>query len=253
VPGTWGAEPSRAPSPWSPPSDARAPRAAAADREPGRPRSFVRPRSSCRATPRPGLMTRWVDRGAIYAGWVGVGMGVTIAVSFLLVIPIEPILWILALPAGLVIGYYANARSNRQAGPWSRILANGAYAGLLTALTLALCFLVTKWIFSSADNGYRNTASGGPIAGCETGADCVYQRYLAEGKGPEFEAAGITTADEFAAFYWGEQLGTASTVFVLGLLGGFGGAAIYGIARPKAGGLDATATAAAPNSGTDAS
>lgn len=178
-------------------------------------------------------MTRWVDRGAIYAGWVGVGMGVTIAVSFLLVIPIEPILWILALPAGLVIGYYANTRAARQAGPWSRILVNGAYAGLLTALTVALCFLVTKWIFFSADNGYRNAADGGPIAGCETGAGCVYARYLAEGKGPEFEAAGIRNVEEFGAFYWGEQLGTAGTVFVLGVLGGLGGAAVFGIARPK--------------------
>jgi hypothetical protein len=180
-------------------------------------------------------VTRWVDRGAIFAGWVGVGMGVTIAVSFLLVIPIEPVLWLLALPAGLVIGYYANARSNRQAGPWSRILANGLYAGLLTALTLALCFLLTKWIFFTADNGYRSAADGGPIAGCQTGADCVYQRYLEEGKGAEFEAAGIMDVDDFTAFYWGEQLGTAGTVFILTILGGLGGGAIYGIARPKAG------------------
>ena len=179
-------------------------------------------------------MTRWVDRGAIYAGWVGVGMGVTIAVSFLLVIPIEPVLWLLALPAGLLIGYYANARSNRQAGPWSRILANGLYAGLLTALALVVCFLFTKWIFFSADNGYRSAADGGPIANCRTGADCVYQRYLADGKGPAFEEAGITDVDDFTAFYWREQLGTAGTVFVLGVLGGLGGAAIYGIARPKA-------------------
>jgi hypothetical protein len=179
-------------------------------------------------------VTRWVDRGALYAGWVGVGMGVTIAVSFLLVIPIEPILWLLALPAGLVIGYYANTRSARQAGPWSRILVNGTYAGLLTALTLAFCFLITKSVFFSADNGYRNAAGGGPIAGCDTGAGCVYGRYLAEGKGPEFEAAGIRNVDDFSAFYWREQLGTAGTIFVLGLLGGLGGAAIFGIARPKA-------------------
>jgi len=190
-----------------------------------------------------------VDRGAIYAGWVGVGMGVTIAVSFLLVIPIEPILWLLAFPAGLVIGYYANARSNRQAGPWSRILANGAYAGLLTALTLALCFLVTKWIFFTADNGYRSAADGGPIPGCETGSDCVYQRYLAESKGPEFEAAGITNVDEFTAFYWGEQLGTAGTVFVLALLGGLGGAAVYGITRPRPGRASASASAATRGAG----
>jgi hypothetical protein len=178
-------------------------------------------------------MRRWVDRGAIYAGWIGVGLGLTIVVSFLLVIPIEPVLWLLALPAGLVIGYYANARSNRVAGPWSRILANGAYAGLLTAVTLAGTFLVTKWIFFSADNGYRRESEGGPIARCETGADCVYQRYLAEGNGPEFEAAGVTNVDEFAAFYWREQLGTATTVFVLAVLGGLGGAAIYGVARPR--------------------
>jgi hypothetical protein len=177
---------------------------------------------------------RFVDGGAIYAGWVGVGMAVTIAVSFLLVIPIEPVVWLLAFPAGLLIGYYANARSNRQAGPWRRIIANGAFAGFLTAATLALLFLVTKSVFFSADNGYRSAADGGPIAGCETGAGCVYARYLEAGKGPELEAAGITNVDEFTAFYWREQLGTAATVFVLGILGGLGGAAIYGIARPKA-------------------
>jgi hypothetical protein len=180
------------------------------------------------------LVSRWVDRGAVYAGWVGVGMSVTIAVSFLLVIPIEPILWLLAFPAGLLIGYYANARSNRQAGPWRRIVANGAYAGLLAAATLALLVLATKWIFFSADNGYRSAADGGSIAGCETGAGCVYARYLAAETGPDLEAAGITNVDEFTAFYWGEQLGTAGTVFLLSALGGLGGAAIYGIARPRA-------------------
>ncbi|MGZ8528610.1 MAG: hypothetical protein ACXWWR_07430, partial [Candidatus Limnocylindrales bacterium] len=45
---------------------------------------------------------RLVDRGAIAAGWVGVGMAVTMAMSFLLVIPIEPIYWLLAPPAGLL-------------------------------------------------------------------------------------------------------------------------------------------------------
>ena len=178
-------------------------------------------------------MSRWVDGGAIYAGWVGVGMAVTIAVSFLLVIPIEPVLWLLALPAGLLIGYYANARSDRQAGPWRRIVANGGYAGVLTAVTLALLFLATKWIFFSADNGYRSAVDGGPITTCGAGAGCVYARYLAADQGPQLEAAGITNVDEFTAFYWREQMGTAGTVLVLGILGGLGGAAIYGIARPK--------------------
>jgi hypothetical protein len=36
-------------------------------------------------------VTRIVDRGAIVGAYVGIGMAVTIAISFLLVIPIEPI------------------------------------------------------------------------------------------------------------------------------------------------------------------
>ena len=86
---------------------------------------------AARAAPRRGrealgggrrIVTRVIDRGAVTAAYVGIGMAATIAVSFLLVIPIEPIYWLLALPAGLLIGYYANQRSDRRAGPWSRIV-----------------------------------------------------------------------------------------------------------------------------------
>ena len=75
-------------------------------------------------------MSRFVDRGAIAAGWVGVGMAMTIAVSFLLVVPIEPVFWVMSPFAGLIIGYYANSRAGRT-GPWGRILLNGIYSGLL--------------------------------------------------------------------------------------------------------------------------
>ena len=97
-----------------------------ARRRRGLPRA--RPRSVGRAAPasarpcaeaaRRASVTRFVDRGAIVAAYVGIGMAVTIAISFLLVIPIEPIYWLLALPAGLLIGYYANQRSDRRRGPW---------------------------------------------------------------------------------------------------------------------------------------
>ena len=83
-------------------------------------------------------MSRFVDRGAITASWVGVGMAVTIGVSFLLVIPIEFLVTPFALFAGLLIGYYANARSNRAGGPWGRILANALLAGVATGITFAL-------------------------------------------------------------------------------------------------------------------
>ena len=99
-------------------------------------------------------MTRLVDRGAISAAYVGIGMAVTIVVSFMLFIPIEWIIWVLALPSGLLIGYYANQRSDRRLGPWSRIVRNGVFAGLVTGLTTAVLLLGVKSIFFFADNGY---------------------------------------------------------------------------------------------------
>ena len=107
-------------------------------------------------------MSRLVDRGAITAAYVGIGMAVTIVVSFMLFIPIEWIIWILALPSGLLIGYYANQRSDRRAGPWGRILVNGLFAGLVTGLTAAVLLLVIKGLFFYADNGYPRP---GPRAG----------------------------------------------------------------------------------------
>ncbi len=99
-------------------------------------------------------MSRFVDRGAITAAYVGIGMAVTIVASFTLIIPIEWLIWLLAIPVGLTIGYYANQRSNRRAGPWSRILVNGTFAAVVTGLTVALLLLVIKAIFFFADGGY---------------------------------------------------------------------------------------------------
>ena len=184
-------------------------------------------------------MTRSVDRGAIVAAYVGIGMAVTIAISFLLVIPIEPIYWLLAVPAGLLIGYYANQRSDRRSGPWSRIVANAAFAGLVTGLTMAAFLIVVKALFFFGDNGYPDfnridakTRQPVPPA-CVSGAGCVYARYLAIGDGPEFAAAGINDAASFSGFYWGQQVSSTGTVLVLTLLGGLGGGVLYGTFRPK--------------------
>ena len=184
-------------------------------------------------------MTRIVDRGAIVAAYVGIGMAVTIAISFLLVIPIEPIYWLLALPAGLLIGYYANQRSDRRAGPWGRIVANALVAGLATALTLAAFIFVVKALFFFGDNGYPDfnrldAATRQPIPPyCDNGGGCVYARYVAQGNGPEFAAAGITDASRFTTFYWGQQASAAGTVLVRTLVGALGGGALYGLFRPK--------------------
>ena len=80
-------------------------------------------------------------------------MALVIAVSFLLVIPIEPVYWLLAPLSGLLIGYYANTRSERVAGPWSRIVINGIYAGVVTGVTLSILLLGVKALFFAADDG----------------------------------------------------------------------------------------------------
>ena len=177
-------------------------------------------------------MSRIVDRGAIIAAYVGIGMAVTIVVSFQLIIPIEWVVWLLAIPSGVIIGYYANQRSDRRLGPWHRIATNGLFAGLVTGLAIALSLLLVKAIFFYADDGYRDPGLGGRIT-CTGGADCVYRRYLDAGRGPELEAAGVTDAGSFTAFYWREQFATAGTLIVVTTLGGLGGAAIYGATRPK--------------------
>jgi len=177
------------------------------------------------------VLSRIVDRGAITAAFVGIGMAVTIGVSFLLVIPIEPVYWYLSIPAGLLIGYYADARSGRGRGAWGRILANATFAGLVTGLTLAALFLGVKALFFAADDGYRDPGLGGRIT-CQAGADCVYRRYLEE-QPDQLLAAGVTDTATFSVYYWAQQWSTAG--LLVGLSTGFGvaGGFLYGITRPK--------------------
>ena len=177
-------------------------------------------------------MTRFIDRGAIVAAYVGIGMAAVIAISFMLVIPIEIVFLVLGFPAGLLIGYYANARSERSAGPWGRIIANGLFAAAVTAVTMALLYLGVKALFFYADDGYRDASLGPPLA-CASGADCVYARYRDDPDlGPRLEAAGVTDVASFTRFYWSEQLSNAGYVTILTIVGGLGGAVAYGVTRP---------------------
>ncbi len=186
---------------------------------------------------RPSLLGRVVDRGAITAAYVGIGMAVTIAISFLLVIPIEPVYWVLSVPAGLLIGYYANARSARGRGHGRRLVSNSVFAGLATGLTLAILLIGVKSLFFVADDGYRDPGLGGRIS-CVRGADCVYQRYL-EGQAPALRAIGVTDAASFSTFYWSQQWSTAGLLIELTTGFALAGGVIYGATRPKAKALPA--------------
>ena len=177
-------------------------------------------------------MTRFVDRGALVAALVGVGMAVTIGASFLLVIPIEPVYWYLSIPAGLLIGYYADARSRRGAGEWPRILANAAFAGIVTGLTMAALLLVIKVLFFAADDGYRDPVLGGRLS-CATGAECVYVRYR-EAQGPQLVAAGVTDVATFSRYYWAQQLSIAGMLVAFTTGSALVGGLVFGAARPRA-------------------
>ena len=179
-----------------------------------------------------------VDHGAVVAAWVGLGMAVTIAVSFLLVIPIEPIYWLLTPLAGLLIGYYANQRALTPRGAWRRILVDALFAGLVTGVTLAVLLLAVKALFFFADTGYpdfnrvdKQQQSIPPY--CQSGPPCVYARYLAAGRGPALETAGVTDVASFTSLYWQQQLTTAGLILGLSLGSSALGGVVYGLTRPK--------------------
>jgi hypothetical protein len=193
-------------------------------------------------------VSRLVDRGAIIAAFVGIGMAVTMAISFLLIIPIVPAYWLLSVPGGIVIGYYANARSSRSRGQWRRLLPNALLAGAVTGLTLAALLLGTKALFFFADTGYPdfNRVENGVHVGqtCQTGADCVYRRYLAA-QPDDLARAGITDAPSFANLYWAEQLSTARLLVVSTTMAALLGAFLFGVAGPRHGPVPARSPAPA--------
>ncbi|HET9680600.1 MAG TPA: hypothetical protein VFP19_01080 [Candidatus Limnocylindrales bacterium] len=174
------------------------------------------------------------DRRALPAVFVGIGMALTIGVSFLLVIPIQPVYWFLAIPAGLLIGWYANSRAGRRRGEWLPTLGNGLVAGVATGVTMAILLLAVRALFFNLDNGYRDAAAGGSFT-CQTGADCVYQRYRERPADAQTLAdAGITDAASFATYYWNGQLEFAETLALAATLCGLLGGVLYGATRPRA-------------------
>ncbi len=183
------------------------------------------------------MIRRLFDRGAVVAAYVGIGMAITMAISFLLIIPIGPAYVLLALPGGMIIGYYANARSQRARGQWRRIVPNSLLAGAVTGITLAVLLLGIKALFFLGDTGYpdynRVDDHGAPVsATCVSGADCVYRRYLAA-EPQDLANAGITDAASFSNVYWSEQWSTARLLVGIttgaALFGGF----LFGVAGPR--------------------
>lgn len=154
-----------------------------------------------------------LDRGAIAAAFVGLGMAVTIAISFELIIAIQALVFVSAPFAGLVIGYYANNKSERWRPRW-RLFANAGFAGTVTGVSLALMYVALRLLFIYADSGYRPETMGGQLD-CATGPECTYVRFLDDGNEADLIADGITDAAAFESAVWRWQ---GETVLMLTLM-----------------------------------
>lgn len=179
-------------------------------------------------------LSRFFDRGAIVAAYVAIGMAITMAISFLLVVPIEPAYLVLSVLGAIVIGYYANARAQRRRGEWRRILPNSLLAGVVMGLSLAILLLGNKALFFFADSGFnRVDANGAAVTTpCTPGAECVYSRYLAHD--PKALAdAGVTDAATFSDLYWRQQWSTAEGLVIAATIAALLGGVMFGVAGPR--------------------
>jgi hypothetical protein len=140
-------------------------------------------------------VTRLVDRGAIFAGWVGIGVAVVLVIALGLVLAIPVMVVLGALPAGVLVGFYANVRAERHR-PRSRILANSVYAGAVTALTLAAFYVGVRLVFLYADTG---RLPNDVQLDCRPGPECVYARYVQQGFAGELARDGIVDGATFEA------------------------------------------------------
>ncbi|NBO52546.1 MAG: hypothetical protein EBU83_03815 [bacterium] len=178
-------------------------------------------------------MSRFVDRGATVAAFVGIGMALTVAVSFLMVIPIDPAYIVFAPLSGLLIGWYGNQRAGQVRGRPARIAANAGWSGLVTAVMFAGLFLAVKIFFFSLDPGYRDERQGGSFT-CTAGPECVYVRYQgADGGAAALAAAGVTDLTSFTEWYWEGQMGTARLLVGSTTLAALVGGLLYWASAPR--------------------
>lgn len=172
-------------------------------------------------------MSRVIDKGAVFAGWVGIGMALVLAIAFELIIPVQTLVFVLAPLMGVLIGVYANVRSERWR-PRGRVLANAGYAALVTGLAVALLYVSLRLVFIYGDTG---ALPDGTSLTCNTGPDCIYARYVAVGQAEELAPLGITDGQSLAAAAWRELLIFASGLVVLTVAGGLIGGAARSLSR----------------------
>ncbi len=172
-------------------------------------------------------MSRVIDQGAIFAGWVGLGMALVLAIAFELVIPVQTLVFVLAPLMGVLIGVYANVRSERWR-PRKRVLLNSAYAALLTGMGVAVLYVALRLVFIYGDTG---ALPDGTSIACQTGPDCMYQRYVQTNQADELAGLGIVDGKTLEAAAWRELLVFGTGLVVLTVAGGLIGGALRSFSK----------------------
>ncbi len=175
------------------------------------------------------MIDRFIDSGAIFAGWVGLGVGLVVAIAFELIIPVQTVVFLLAPAVGVIIGVYANVRAERHR-PLGRVLANAAWAGIVSGIGLALLYVAIRLVFVYADTG---ALPDGTSLDCQTGPACIYQRYVAAGQAGELATDGIIDASSLEAAVWRELIATGTGMVVLTVGGALIGGALRAAAAPR--------------------
>lgn len=172
-----------------------------------------------------------MNQAGVRAGLVGIGVALVVVIAFELIFAVQALVFLLALPVGLLIGWYAIERerivavaADTEARPlgWPRATWDGVVAGVMTGVTLALVYVVIRLVFLYLDTGFRTS---GPPYTCSTGPDCSYQRAVDE---PSLRAAlqhaGVHDAAGYTAYFLeGQALGGGALVLLV-LAGSVAGA-----------------------------
>jgi len=149
-------------------------------------------------------------------------MALVLAIAFELIIPVQTLVFLLAPLMGVLIGVYANVRSERWR-PRGRVLLNAAYASLITGLAVAVLYIALRLVFIYGDTG---AMPDGSSLTCHTGPDCIYQRYVQADQADELAPLGITDGATLEAAAWRELLIFGAGLIVLTVAGGLVGGAI---------------------------
>lgn len=175
------------------------------------------------------MRDRLLDSGAIFAGWVGLGMALVLAIAFELIIPVQTVVFLLAPLMGVLIGVYANVRAERWR-PRARVLANAAYAGIITGVGMALLYVAIRLVFLYGDGG---SLPDGTSLTCRTGPDCTYARYVDAGQADELAAIGIIDARTLETAASRELITSGGGLLLLTFAGSVVGGVARGLSSPS--------------------